>query len=1226
MSSSASLCCNECKNEVLCEQCAHPRGSQTLTRDNLLLNIGSNADEATSAQTEKETMLCDPCKVQEKMIPACVFCEDCDSEFLCEVCEKHHKAQKLTRNHILHDISNYEICFKGTFTEKQNKFCEPCKAQEKVNQAVFFCKQCHNELLCESCGNYHPFQRITRGHILEDIRNFVELIPDNITNTKLLPCDPCKAQEKNVVAAFFCIECGNELLCDPCAKYHSSQKLTRDHQLQEISIYTVIENDPDTLKNQMRCGPCKAQGTTIDASFFCIDCGHECLCEACGKYHNLQKITQLHRLQTISKYVKGATFESISKLNKFCQRCKVYDKESVASFFCTECDNELFCKACEKHHSSQKMTRGHTLQDINRLVENANADDSERQINHCEPCKIQGKTTPASVFCAECENECMCESCGRYHESRKATLGHILQDIIMFNEDAGPKIVDKQIMVCEQCKAHEKSSKATVVCVDCEHELLCGPCGKYHTSRKSTRTHILQDIRMYFGEAIASGGEVAVENKLCKLCKVHGKKSPAVYICSECENERFCESCGQYHNRQKSFRYHLLQKIDCQQNIILANASDCSDMHTPGPPVASNIGSDTVTLSWTKPGRFKEGDCFQIGCRESNESRWKICQDNIEDNSYVLKNLRSNSNLVFRVRAMYNDFESNYSEESDIVTTPSSPASRVVDFCTVCGDEDKYPISYVLPASEVQSSRNCNAKTRRFEVGSPRKGRFDEKTILLIGETGTGKSTLVDGMANVILGVNWNDPFRFKMVNLEDEEKQKKENQALSQTEWITCYTMHPQKGGRLQYTINIIDTPGFGDTRGLQRDHAIVEQIRELFSVEPPLGVAIIDAVCFLVKAPDARLTPTQSYIFQSIMSMFGNDIEENICSLITFADGLEPPVIAALKESKLPFGKWFTFNNSALFAKNTELDQSSLSPMFWDMGLKSFQNFFQYLEALPAKSLQLTSDVLNERFRLEATVKNLEPLLDTGLIKIDELKFEIKCFEDNKAIIADNKDFKYKVQTTKQEKKNLPIGQHVTNCLNCHFTCHEKCRVPNDEKKRKCSAMNKSTGYCKICPENCFWNKHSNTPYIFEYIVVEEEKTYAEMKKKYQDASGKLPNQEQLIVRMDEELQEMLDTVDAMMDIVNTCNNRLKEIALRPNPLSMTEHIDLLIENEKMVKKKGWNKRITSLQMFRKRSLIGDNVDKFRREASTVVTVAIKNDKSKKNIFKRAWNCFAR
>lgn len=48
---------------------------------------------------------------------------------------------------------------------------------------------------------------------------------------------------------------------------------------------------------------------------------------------------------------------------------------------------------------------------------------------------------------------------------------------------------------------------------------------------------------------------------------------------------------------------------------------------------------------------------------------------------------------------------------------------------------------------------------------------------MLIGATGTGKSTLVDGFVNYVMGVNWNDPFRFKVVDLEEEEKAKEKNQ-----------------------------------------------------------------------------------------------------------------------------------------------------------------------------------------------------------------------------------------------------------------------------------------------------------------------------------------------------------------------------------------------------------------------------------------------------------------
>lgn len=154
--------------------------------------------------------------------------------------------------------------------------------------------------------------------------------------------------------------------------------------------------------------------------------------------------------------------------------------------------------------------------------------------------------------------------------------------------------------------------------------------------------------------------------------------------------------------------------------------------------------------------------------------------------------------------------------------------------------------------------------------------------------------------------------------------------QAISQTEWITVYTIAPQMGSRLNYTLNIIDTPGFGHTRSIERDKGIIDQIRHLFSSQGEKGVLFLNAVCFVVKASDSRLTVSQKFLFSSIMSLFGKDIESNICTLITFADCAKPSVLASLKEANLPFGPTFYFNNSALFAENKILTSSSLSPVF--------------------------------------------------------------------------------------------------------------------------------------------------------------------------------------------------------------------------------------------------------------------------------------------------------
>lgn len=47
---------------------------------------------------------------------------------------------------------------------------------------------------------------------------------------------------------------------------------------------------------------------------------------------------------------------------------------------------------------------------------------------------------------------------------------------------------------------------------------------------------------------------------------------------------------------------------------------------------------------------------------------------------------------------------------------------------------------------------------------------LEEKIILLVGVIGLGKSILVDGFVNYILGVNFDDLFWFIVIRLEDEE------------------------------------------------------------------------------------------------------------------------------------------------------------------------------------------------------------------------------------------------------------------------------------------------------------------------------------------------------------------------------------------------------------------------------------------------------------------------
>ena len=321
-------------------------------------------------------------------------------------------------------------------------------------------------------------------------------------------------------------------------------------------------------------------------------------------------------------------------------------------------------------------------------------------------------------------------------------------------------------------------------------------------------------------------------------------------------------------------------------------------------------------------------------------------------------------------------------------------AEQVMKQCS-CDTKVK-PLTYVLDMTPDKSKKKLSM-IEKYTFGPRPRSRITNRVLMIVGATGAGKTTLINGMINYIFGVRWEDTFRFKMV------VENPVTQAESVTQKITAYTIYHQEGATINFSLTIVDTPGFGDTKGIERDKRIVSQIKDFFSLSPSEGgVDHLDAIGFVAQASLARLTPTQRYIFDSILSVFGKNVGSNIFMMITFADGKKPPVVDAIKAANIPYRKFFKFNNSAIYphseqtyqdafgSSGEEDDGGDFSHMFWDMGMKSFENFFTRFKVVEPQSLQLTNEVLKERQRLETTINSLQPQINEGLAKIEELRHE--------------------------------------------------------------------------------------------------------------------------------------------------------------------------------------------------------------------------------------------
>lgn len=536
-------------------------------------------------------------------------------------------------------------------------------------------------------------------------------------------------------------------------------------------------------------------------------------------------------------------------------------------------------------------------------------------------------------------------------------------------------------------------------------------------------------------------------------------------------------------------------------------------------------------------------------------------------------------------------------QKSSYVTVPSlgSMVSRAYQRLS---EDATLPMLYKVTCFSVHS--DPIKKIEKVEIG-PKclDPAIPSKVLMILGQTGTGKSTLVNAIVNYIFGIKWEDSFRFVLI---PESK----SQTQSQTQSITAYTFYRVQGSSIDFTLTVIDTPGFGDTRGLERDKELIDQIAHFFSTPKEYGIDHLDGIALTVKAHDSRLTHTQRYIFHSVMSIFGKDVGANIFVMATHADGGRPKVFDALKEEGIPTDKKFVFNNSALYTSPDEV--TNFSQMFWEMGLQSIKSFFSEFVKVESKSLTLTKQVLKHREHLEVCIQGLQQKITEGMAKINCLKQEKKLLREHEESINVTKNFTYTVDIPKQRLELLDPGQYVTNCLVCNRTCHFPCGINRDEEKHKCAAMeprgDPTKAVCKTCPGKCPWNKHVNNPKRFVDYIEKETRTYEDLKKRYHIAKEGKHTKESLVKKITAEKRQLEKEVLSYIEEAHSCLQNLDAMALKPNPLSQVQYIELLIQAEKLDLRIGWQDRVQQYERAKKAAKLmthikGQTIEQYLKEA---------------------------
>ena len=151
------------------------------------------------------------------------------------------------------------------------------------------------------------------------------------------------------------------------------------------------------------------------------------------------------------------------------------------------------------------------------------------------------------------------------------------------------------------------------------------------------------------------------------------------------------------------------------QIIIIFPGTPQKTPTRPSKPFATSIKSDCVVLSWDMP-ISTEVQHFEIKYKTAKETTWNTVLIKDMTSEHTVDGLLQETEYMFKVKAHFEDTESEYSDESDPVRTRQSPASVLKEVCVKL--QDGQPAFYKLPLTENIPARNEPFKTRKLEFGT----------------------------------------------------------------------------------------------------------------------------------------------------------------------------------------------------------------------------------------------------------------------------------------------------------------------------------------------------------------------------------------------------------------------------------------------------------------------------------------------------------------------------
>lgn len=375
----------------------------------------------------------------------------------------------------------------------------------------------------------------------------------------------------------------------------------------------------------------------------------------------------------------------------------------------------------------------------------------------------------------------------------------------------------------------------------------------------------------------------------------------------------------------------------------------------------------------------------------------------------------------------------------------------------------------------VEYSKNSMKKLEKFFHNNPR------VHVLIVGETGAGKSTFLNfinyySTFSDILESGFRDEELIKnVVDIVDSA-----NECYEKGEsMIQCSKKYEISHGKVKFII--LDTPGMGDTRGLDQDKQNLKNI-----VDTLKQLEYLNAICIVANGTQERLMISFKYVFNELQAFFPKTVMANIF-LVATRCSLKSDIKLPFEQLGIDKKRVYCIDNPFTLVKDylEERDLREKDTILEKLKFNTVQGMKQieYLyEDIGQVECCNTNDFLAlYKTKLEIELRMLDSLTAINQSEENEKKFEqvLEKIQILEATKNANVKFEYVIEQDTSHTEARPYHSTLCGHPKCYSTCHENCGLAYSTDKQV------FLGCAGVADTTCTTCGHSYTEHMHNYAV---------------------------------------------------------------------------------------------------------------------------------------------